>query len=124
IGGLELTIPVQAMVIILGFSSVPQLTIVGETGASRVEPFQNTFDMLLLLINTSFLSTIIHNHRNAHKSVFTHFYRTSDSLLSFIVFSANCAIIGNRVNNSGRVLLPPVKMKDERIVFYARKFDA
>ena len=41
--------PVQAMVMIFGFSSLPQLTIVGATGASRVEPFQNTFAICLKL---------------------------------------------------------------------------
>lgn len=33
------------MVRIFGFSKVPQVTIVGATGANKVEGFQNTFDI-------------------------------------------------------------------------------
>ncbi len=41
--------PVQATVMMFGFSIVPQLTMVGGTGARRVEPFQNTFAIFFCL---------------------------------------------------------------------------
>ena len=47
--GSELTMPVQAMVIILGFSMVPQDTMTAGTGASRAPGFQVT---LLIMINS------------------------------------------------------------------------
>ena len=60
-GGLVLQIPVQPMVMMFGFSSVPQDTIAGGTGERSVPPFQNIFDIIF-----PFVMQLSQLHRNLY----------------------------------------------------------
>ena len=55
-GGFVLQIPVQPIVMMFGFSGVPQDTIAGGTGERSVPPFQNIFDIIFpFMIKSEFI---------------------------------------------------------------------